>query len=56
LLHATKLLLAHDTIADTLARARHYARRAIDALAIFPAGQARSALVEAAEFAVARAY
>lgn len=56
LLHATKLLLAHDTIADTLVRARHYARRAIDALAIFSAGQARSALVEAAEFAVARAY
>jgi octaprenyl-diphosphate synthase len=41
---------------DTLERARIYARRAIDALASFPAGKAKSALVEAAEFAVARAY
>ncbi|MEQ1510122.1 MAG: polyprenyl synthetase family protein [Sphingopyxis sp.] len=56
LAHATRLLLAHDTIRDTLERARHYARRAIDALAIFPAGQARSALIETAEFAVARAF
>ncbi|MFM6852886.1 MAG: polyprenyl synthetase family protein, partial [Sphingopyxis sp.] len=56
LAHATGLLNAHGAIADTLERARHYARRAIDALAIFPASQARSALAEAAEFAVSRAY
>ena len=31
-------------------------RRAIDALAPFPAGRARSALTEAVEFTVARAY
>ena len=56
LAEAKRLLETHDAIADTLVRARHYARRAIDALAVFPAGQARSALAEAAEFAVARGY
>ncbi len=56
LAEAKRLLEAHGAIVDTLERARHYARRAIDALAIFPAGQARAALAEAAEFAVARGY
>jgi len=50
--------LIHDTgaLSDTLERARHYGRRAIDALAPFPASRAKSALAEAVEFAVARAY
>ncbi len=56
LVHATRLLEAHGAIADTLTRARHYAQRAIDALGRFPAGKARDALIEAAEFAVSRAY
>ena len=56
LAHAKTLLARHDTIADTMARARLYARRAIDALTPFPNGKAKSALTEAAEFAVARAY
>jgi octaprenyl-diphosphate synthase len=56
LAEAKLLLDRHGAIADTLERARHYARRAIDALAIFPASQARAALAEAAEFAVARGY
>lgn len=56
LAYATTLLEKHDAVADTLVRARHYAQRAIDALGIFPTGQARAALTEAAEFAVARAY
>ena len=43
-------------IADTLERARLYARRATDALAMFPAGKAKSALTEAVEFAISRAY
>jgi octaprenyl-diphosphate synthase len=43
-------------LADTLERARIYARRAIDALAAFPSGKAKAALAEAAEFAVSRAY
>ncbi|GAA0735987.1 polyprenyl synthetase family protein [Sphingomonas japonica] len=41
---------------DTLARARHYGQRAVDALGIFPASAAKDAMVEAVEFAVARAY
>lgn len=56
LAHANALLTKTGAIADTLARARHYGQRAIDALAPFGAGQAKSALVEAVEFAIARAY
>jgi len=56
LAHATRLLRETDALADTIERARHYGRRAIDALAIFPASKAKAALIEAAEFAVARAY
>lgn len=56
LAHATRLLRDTDALADTLERARQYARRAIDALAMFPASKAKSALTEAAEFAVSRAH
>ena len=56
LAHAVELLHATGALDDSIERARHYARRAIDALAIFPSGKAKSALAEAAEFAVARAY
>ena len=56
LAYATQLLVQSGAIADTLARARHYGQRAIDALAGIGGGQARAALVEAVEFAVARAY
>jgi octaprenyl-diphosphate synthase len=56
LAHAIALLRSSDAIADTIERSRQYARRAIDALARFPASKAKAALTEAAEFAVARAY
>lgn len=56
LAHATGLIRDTDALSDTLERARHYGRRAIDALAPFPASRAKGALVEAVEFAVARAY
>ena len=56
LAHATRLLRDSEALADTVERARQYARRAIDALATFPASKAKLALVEAAEFAVSRAY
>jgi octaprenyl-diphosphate synthase len=56
LAHATALLHSTNAINDTLARARHYGQRAIDALAGLGGGQARAALIEAVEFAVARAY
>jgi len=56
LVRAIDLVRSSGAIADTIERARHYGRRAIDALASFPAGKAKAALVEAVEFAVARAY
>ena len=56
LAEATALLHQTGAIDDTLARARLYGRRALDALAGFPRGVAREALAEAVEFAIARAY
>ena len=56
LAEAIALLRSTDALSDTIERARQYGRRAIDALAKFPASKAKSALTEAAEFAVARAY
>ncbi len=54
--HAIALLETSDALADTIGRARTYGQRAIDALGPFPAGKAKAALVEAVEFAIARAY
>ncbi|MEO7915597.1 MAG: polyprenyl synthetase family protein [Novosphingobium sp.] len=56
LAHAKELIARHDTVSATRERARHYARRAIDSIAGFPASPARAAMAEAAEFAVARRY
>jgi len=56
LARAIALLRSTGALSDTIERARHYGRRAIDALAPFPAGKAKSALTEAVEFAIARAY
>ena len=56
LAHATRLIHASGALDDTVERARLYARRAIDALAPFPSGRAKAALIQAAEFAVARRY
>jgi octaprenyl-diphosphate synthase len=56
LAHAVSLLRSSGALSDTIERARHYGRRAIDALANFPASKARTALTEAVEFAIARAY
>jgi octaprenyl-diphosphate synthase len=53
---AIRLVRATRALDDTLARARHYGQRAIDALGGFPAGAAKDAMVEAVEFAVARTY
>ena len=47
---------ATRAVDDTLARARHYGQRAIDSLGVFNKGAAKDAMVEAVEFAVARAY
>jgi len=56
LAQAIGLLESTGALADTIERARQYGRRAIDALAMFSASKAKSALTEAAEFAVARAF
>ena len=56
LVHATRLLQSTGAIDDTVARARHYGQRAIDALGRFGGGKAKSVLVEAVEFAISRAY
>jgi octaprenyl-diphosphate synthase len=56
LAQAKALLIKYHTIDDTVERARHYGQRAIDAIAHFPASDAKAALAEAAEFAVSRAY
>ena len=54
--HAIALLGGSGALSDTVERARHYGRRALDALAPFAAGKAKSALAEAVEFAISRAY
>ena len=56
LAHAITLIARHDTVSATRERARHFAQRAIDAIAGFPAGAAHDAIIEAAEFAVARRF
>ncbi len=56
LAHAVELLRSSGALSDTVERARHYGRRAIDALAMFPASKAKATLTEAVEFAIARAY
>ena len=56
LTYAIALLRSTDALSETIERARHYGRRALDALAGFSAGKARSALSEAVEFAISRAY
>ena len=54
--HAISLIGNHDAVSATRERARHFAQRAIDAIAGFPPSEARSAMVEAAEFAVSRRF
>ncbi len=56
LAHAIALMRSTDALADTIESARLYGRRAIDALSNFPTGRAKSALAEAVEFAIQRAY
>lgn len=53
---AKQLLAETGALADAIARARFYGQRAIDALGGFASGHAKAALVEAVEFAIARAY
>jgi octaprenyl-diphosphate synthase len=54
--HAVSLIRDARAVDDTLARARHYGQRAIDALGPFANGKAKDAMIEAVEFAIGRAY
>lgn len=56
LCRAKALLEDCGALDDTLERAAHYGSRAVDALACFPESRAKSALIEAARFAIQRAY
>ena len=56
LAYAITLINKHDAVAATRERARLFASRAINAISMFPASEARSAMVEAAEFAASRRY
>jgi octaprenyl-diphosphate synthase len=53
---AMRLVEQHGGLAETLSRARAYARRAIEALSRFDDGPERRALIEAAEFATERSF
>jgi octaprenyl-diphosphate synthase len=53
---AQALLIKTRALDDTFERARHYGHRAIDALGPFPSSQAKAALTETVEFAIARSY
>ncbi|CAH0497325.1 polyprenyl synthetase family protein [Novosphingobium sp. CECT 9465] len=56
LAHAIGLIHRHDAVNATRERARMYAQRAIDAIAGFADSAAKSAMTEAAEFAVSRRF
>ena len=52
-----RMMTLHPKVIDlTLDRARHFGQRAIDAIAGFPNGKAKAALIETVEFAIARGY
>lgn len=53
---AIALMRRHGAIDDTIARARHFGVVARDALAPFPESACRSALLEAVDFCISRAY
>jgi octaprenyl-diphosphate synthase len=53
---AMNFMREHNTLSDTMERARHYGAIARDAMAIFPDSVAKSALLEAIEFCVDRPF
>lgn len=53
---AKQLMVAHGAFTRTFEVAQQFAKQARDALAIFPDSVAKTALLEAADFAVARTY
>jgi octaprenyl-diphosphate synthase len=53
---AMAYMLEHNSLSDTMERARHYGAIARDAMAIFPDSEAKSALLGAIEFSVDRPF
>ena len=56
LAHAMRLMAKHGALADTLERAKHYSTLARDALDIFPASPAKTALLEVIGFNMSRGH
>ena len=54
--HAIKLMNKHGALADTVERARHYGAIARDAMGIFEDSPEKSALTDAIDFCINRAY
>ena len=52
---ALEILVKHNAISDTVARARHYVEMAKDALGTMPDSEHKDALIEVLEFCVSRA-
>ncbi len=52
---AIAIMRRHRALEDTIERARHYGAMAKDALALFPDGPMKRALLEAVDFCIARA-
>ncbi len=52
---ARDILRRHRALEDTVERARHYGAMARDALALFPPGPVKAALLQAIDFCIARA-
>ena len=53
---AIALMRRHDAIEETIERARIYGREAQAALGVFPASEAKAAMLDAVDFSVTRAY
>ena len=53
---AIALMRRHRALDDTIERARHYGAMAHDALALFPSGDMKDALLETVEFCIGRAH
>lgn len=53
---ALAIMRGHRAIEDTVERARHYGKMACDALALFPEGEMKQALLGAVDFCIARAH
>ena len=56
LARAIELMKKHNSLADTVARARHYGAIARDALGIFPDSRIKTVLLDVIDFCIERAY